>query len=264
MTLPVDREVFATLESGAPFLLAWLTFWTLLSLVRIARHKPGDAPPREGMIASELPGLPLMLLHSVGFVVSILHRDPVSTLLFLWWGPGYLFVAGTTLYRSKRGLPPVEWKPYARATSWGCKLSYVLFMACYLGNGLVGIPFVFSVWIIHDQVRLAWLRQNADRTRRVSEDLWIPRVLYVGLLVLPFVSEVPLRPLALGLAPLLAVLWAVGIARVVRAGRFRTKPDPRTSDNLRDIVYLDDPGATRAPLENAPWNATAVGSPSLR
>jgi hypothetical protein len=237
--LPVHSGTYETLERASPFLIVWIALFTLVNIVRIARQRPGPAA-REGMIASELPGLPLMLLHSVGFVLSILSRDLASSLLFLWWGPGYVFVASTLLVRARRRSPPIRWKPFARVTSWLCKLSYVAFMAVYCSLGLYGIPFVFSAWIIQDQVKLTWLRQNADRTRRVSEDLWIPRILYAALLGLPFVAEVPLRPFAAGLGVLLLGLWVAGLARVVRAGRFRDRPDPRASDNLRDIVYLNE------------------------
>jgi hypothetical protein len=241
VTPPVHREVFETLDRAAPYLTVWLTFFAVLTIIRIVRKPPGvPVPQREGMIASELPGLPLMLLHSVGFVLALLALDPVSILLFLWWGPGYVFVASMLLIRARRKSPPLEWKPFARATSWLCKLSYVVFVAIYISLGLYGLPFVYSAWIMHDQVRLTWLRGNADRTRRVSEDLWIPRILYAALLVIPFVVEIPLRPLAMGLSGVIFVLWVVGIVRVVQWGRFRTRPDPRASDNLRDIVYLLD------------------------
>ncbi|MBI3723611.1 hypothetical protein HY251_06615, partial [bacterium] len=133
MRLPIHGEIYETLDRATPFFVLWLTFFTLLTIVRIVRRARGSAPapPREGMIASELPGLPLMLLHSAGFVLSIVHRDPISTLLFLWWGPGYVFVATTLLVRARRKAPPIDWKPFARVSSWACKLSYVIFMACY-------------------------------------------------------------------------------------------------------------------------------------
>lgn len=244
MRPPVDPEIYATLERATPYLVGWLTLFTVVIGAKIVRGPRGPLdgafvpPAREGMVASELPGLPLMLLHSVGFGLSLWRRDPVSALLFLWWGPGYLFVATTLLVRARRKSPPIDWKPYARATSWLCKLSYVAFVAIYLLLDLPGIPFVFSAWIVQDQVKLTWLRGNADRTRRVAEDLWVPRVLYAALLGLPFFFEVALRPLAAGLGVVLLVAWLAGLARVARAGRFRARPDPRSSDNLRDIVYL--------------------------
>ncbi|MBX3471711.1 MAG: hypothetical protein KF878_33060 [Planctomycetes bacterium] len=238
MQLPIDPEVYRTLEQATPGLVAWLALFTLLTVVKVARHALGHAVDgREGMITSELPGLPLMLLHSAGFGLALWHGDPLSAALFAWWGPGYLVVAATLLVAARRKRR-LDWRPLARATSWACKLSYVVFMAIYGALGLPGLPFVFSAWIIHDQVKLAWLRGNADRTRRVAEDAWLPRVLYAALLGLPFVANVPLREVAIGLALVLGPLWAVGLARVIRSGRFRERPDPEASDNLRDIVYL--------------------------
>src|SRR5438105_2469599 len=122
----LEASTFATLERASPFLIVWLTLFALRSAVHLVRHRPGDLPPREGMVTSELPGLPLMLLHTVGFVLSV-------------------------------------------------------------------------------------------------------------------VAPVPLRPLAGGLGVVLLVLWLVGLARVVRAGRFREQPNPHSPDNLRDIVYLNEP-----------------------
>lgn len=237
MQLPVDAEVYRTLDRAAPWLTGWLTLFALVTLVRIARHRPGDPPRKETMVGSELPGLPLMLLHSAGFALAAWHRDVVSALLFLWWGPGYLVVSSIVL-RQAQTKRPIDWRPYALATSWGCKLSYLIFMIIYASFGLPGLPFVFSAWVILDQVKLAWLRGNADRTRRLTEDAWLPRLGYVLGLFIPLGFEMPLRLLATGLGMTLFVLWVVGLARVIQAGRFFTKPDPRTSDNLRDIIYL--------------------------
>jgi len=240
MQLPVHAEVYATLERASPFLICWVAIFLVYNLARIARRPPGaDAPLKEGMVTGELPGLPLMLLHSVGFGLSLAARDPVSAALFLWWGPGYVFVATTLLVRARRRARPIDWKPWARLSSWGCKLSYVIFMVIYLTNGLYGLPFVFSAWIVNDQVKLAFLRTNADRARRVTEDLWLPRLGYVAFLFLPFFVAVPLRPFAAALGALLAVLWVAGMVRVLRSGRFRQRPDPHAPDNLRDIVYLN-------------------------
>lgn len=237
MELPVDPEVYRTLDRATPWLIGWLTLFALVTLVRLVRHRPGAPARKEGLVGSELPGLPLMLLHSVGFGLALWRRDVVSALLFLWWGPGYLVVSSIVL-RQARTKATIDWRPYALATSWGCKLSYLIFMIIYASLGLPGLPFVFSAWVVLDQVKLAWLRGNADRTRRLTEDAWLPRLGYVLGLFIPLGFEMPLRLLATGLGVALFVLWAVGLARVIHAGRFFTRPDAATSDNLRDIVYL--------------------------
>jgi hypothetical protein len=233
--MPINPEVYRTLELGAPYLIGWVSIFVVVTIIKLLRHARGQAvaTAREGMIASELPGLPLMLMHSAGFGLALWHRDVVSALLFAWWGPGYVLVASMLLLKVK-----VDWRRWALATSWGCKLSYVLFIGIYASLGLWGLPFVFSAWIVNDQVRLTWLRGNADRARRVVEDYWLFRILYVALLLLPLVVETPLRPLAAGVGLLLLALWLVGLKKVVASGRYRVQPDPHASDNLRDIVYL--------------------------
>jgi hypothetical protein len=235
--LPVDPEVYRTLDRATPWLIGWLALFAAVTLVRLVRHRPGDAPRRETMVGSELPGLPLMLLHSVGFALSVWRRDVLSALLFLWWGPGYLVVSSIVLRQARTGAR-IDWRPYALATSWGCKLSYLVFMLIYASLALPGLPFVFSAWVVNDQVKLAWLRGNADRARRLTEDAWLPRLGYVLGLFVPLGFELPLRLLATGLGMTLFVLWVVGMARVLQAGRFFARPDPEASDNLRDIVYL--------------------------
>lgn len=256
----LDPELYRTLEAwcGAP-IVAWVAAWAAWTLGKTVLRLLGWKSLRfsHHMVLSELPGLPIMLLHSVGFVLAIMRKDPLSAALFAWWGPGYLFTVAMVLTRGAR----IDWRPLAMLTSWGCKLSYVALMALYLREGCAAIPFAFSAWIMTDQVRHAWFDQNADRTRRTTEDFWIPRLLYPGLLLLPWFLPVPggVAAGALGLA--LLALWIPGIAHVVRSGTFRTAPDPMASKNLRDIVYLRR-GAARAndcPPEPAAVTSTPPG-----
>ena len=58
-------------------------------------------------------------------------------------------------------------------------------MIVFFYHDLLAIPFVFSLWIMHDQIRLSWLQDNADRTRRLCEDFWVVRLGYVLFLFLP-------------------------------------------------------------------------------
>src|SRR4051812_29821381 len=106
MALPVDPEVYRTLDRATPALFVWLTVFVGLTLRKLARRAQGlPVATHEGTVASELPGLPLMLLHSVGFALSLWRRDLVSTLLFAWWGPGYLLVASLMLLKVR-----VDWR----------------------------------------------------------------------------------------------------------------------------------------------------------
>ena len=172
-------EVYRTLNSLAPWVLGWIAVCTCWTLLKVALKAAGrDVTMSTETLWTEGPGGPLLLGHTVGFVLALMHRDPLSAALFLWWGPGYLITAAIVL--SKR---PVDWQKPALWTSWGCKLSYVAFMAIYVHHGLYALPFAFSLWIMNDQVRLAWFTGNADRTRRTVEDLWLPRLLYPGLLL---------------------------------------------------------------------------------
>ncbi|MGE0706853.1 MAG: hypothetical protein AB7N76_06575 [Planctomycetota bacterium] len=239
----MNDAIYRTLDAFGPWILAWLALPSLWTLAKTALRAAGrEVSMSEHTIVTELPGLPLMLLHTVGFLLALWYRDPLSALLFAWWGPGYL--ATVALVLSKR---PVDWRPAAPWTSYGCKLSYVAFMALYAVHGCWTLPFAFSVWIMSDQVRLAWFTGNADRTRRTCEDLWLPRVFYPGLLLLPLFVALPRVPAvpaaALGLSILAA--WVAGLVRVARAGTFWRQPDPSVSHNLRDIVYLRRPGKTR-------------------
>ena len=101
--------------------------------------------------------------------------------------------------------------------------------------------FAYSLWIMHDQVRLVWLQHNADRTRRVCEDRWLPRICYPGFLIVPFfVADFPLRWACATAAGIVLMLWIWGLVRLSRAGGFFARPASFT-DNLRDIVYLQEP-----------------------
>lgn len=237
----LDPELYRTLDRLGTPILAWVATFATWTAMKTVLHLAGrEVRTSEHMVLTELPGLPLMLVHSVGFVLAILHRDPISTALFAWWGPGYLAVVALVLTRGSR----IDWRPWAALTSWGCKLSYLVMIALYGCHDCWTLPFAFSVWIIGDQIRLAWFNGNADRARRVREDWWIVRLLYPGLLLLPWFVVIPGGTAARALGLALLGLWVAGLGHVARVGRFGLRPDPATSRNLRDIVYLDSPGAT--------------------
>jgi hypothetical protein len=242
----IDPSLYLFLDRLGGPILAWIAGFSLWTVAKTLLRWAGR-PVRvsKHMILTELPGLPLMLLHTVGFVAALRAGDGLSTLLFSWWGPGYLVVVALVLTRGSR----LDWTPWGGLTSWGCKLSYVLLMGVFAWQELWTLPFAFSVWIMSDQVRLAWFDGNADRTRRTGEDLWLPRALYPGLLLLPLFVPVAGGAWAGSLGVVVLALWVGGIARTVRAGTFWQRPDPRRSHNLRDIVYLR---ADRTPPLAAP------------
>lgn len=242
-------EVYVALDRFAPAVVIWVAcsaLWTFFKIVLAGLGR--ETRFSEHLILSELPGLPLALLCSLGWVLALQSRDWASALLLLWWGPGYLIVAARAL---TKGLRPAAWRPIALLTSWGCKLSYLVLVAVFAWHDLWALPFAYSVWIMADQARLAWFKESADRTRRTFEDLWLPRLLYPALLFLPFVTEIPGGHAAGALGAAIAVGWGLGLARVVASGRFFEQPDPIHSQNLRDIVYLGQAGESlpRLPLE---------------
>ena len=233
----LDRRIYAFFDATTTAQVLWIALFLTITIAKLIARARGREVPAASGISGELSGLPLTLLHSACFGYALWLGDWVSAALFAWWGPGFLWVASWFLYIKAKRID-FDWEPFALTTSILCKLNYAALMVVFLWHGLHGIPFVFSLWIMHDQVRLAWLHGNADRTRRSTEDLWLVRLAYAGFLFLPwFVSDFPLRTLTRILGPLVGVLWIVGIWRVVVSGRFRRTPD-NADENLRNIVYL--------------------------
>lgn len=246
MVGPMNPEVYRLFDRACPVILAWLMGFAALTVGTLAwRWWKGRADRhRDSLIGGELPGILLVLMHSVCFVHAIILGDWLSALVFAWWGPGFLVVA--TLVLMKR---PVAWRRIARATSVACKVLYVVLVGLFFHHGFLAPVFAYSLWIMHDQVRLAWLQHNADRTRRIREDGWLPRVCYPLFLGIPaVVPGFPLRWTCAVAAAVIAVLWVWGLVRLARQGVFMRRPASFT-DNLRDIVYLrsDADGVGRDP-----------------
>lgn len=243
----LDRQIFQLFESCSPGLIVWISAFVAWTTLRIARSLLGQPPGGpQHFLVDEAPGLPLALLHSVAFVMAAWRLDPASLLLFAWWGPGFVITA-TIYIRARRAGRFIDWRPVARATSLGCKVGYLIFMIIYGAYGMPGPMFVFSLWIMHDQVRLCWFSRSADRTRRTFEDRWLVRILYPGLLLTPlFAPDMPLRAFSAVAGLLVLCLWIAGLVRVRRGGTFFDRPGA-DSDNLRDIVYLPpDPSPARS------------------
>jgi len=233
----MDPEVYQLFARTCPFIVVWLAGFLALTIATLIRraYRHEEQVHRDSLIGGELPGIPLVLMHSVSFGYSCYLGDWLSALVFGWWGPGFLVVA--TFVLSKRR---IDWRRIARATSVACKLNYLILVGLFLHHGELAPIFVYSLWIMHDQVRLAWLQFNADRTRRVGEDWWLPRICYPLFLAIPlYDAEFPFRWLCLAAAGVIAVLWVWGLVRLVRQGTFSRRPRSFT-DNLRDIVYLSE------------------------
>lgn len=233
----INKQVYEIFAQATPFLMIWLTVFFILTLARILKSKiTHDGTATYSPILSELPGLPLTLLHTVAFVKAMMLQDWVSALLFIWWGPGFILTAAVVIY-CKVTNTAFNWAPFGRITSYLCKVNYVLFMLVYYYLDMPLLMFIFSVWIVTDQINLAWFSNNADRTRRTFEDYWILRLLYIGLLSVPMLwPETPYRIWLITLGLAVFSLWLAAIHKVYRSGLFLQRP--QGSSFLRNIVYL--------------------------
>jgi len=238
MFLKLNPEVYTFFESCADYLIIWIATFFLITIYRILLSFKNDRETMGyGMVISELPGLPLVLLHTVCFVKAIMLKDIASMLLFSWWGPGFLIVA-TIYIRAKKTGRKINWQPFGKATSYMCKINYLIFMAIYYYFDCPKMMYVFSIWIILDQINLAWFTNNADRTRRTFEDFWIFRVLYVALLFIPFFYPSIHYAIALKIFGIsLFVLWLIMLYQLKKSEHFLKRPD-NYAEFLRNIVYL--------------------------
>jgi hypothetical protein len=184
---------------------------------------------KENLILEELPGLTFILLHTLCFITT---TDYMTKLYFLYWGPLYIVVAYLVIFKKK-----INWKQMAIPSSIACKFFYVFFVCMFLYLQLYLPIYCYSLWIMHDQVKLAWLKNNADRTRRFFEDYFVFRLGYPLGLLIPFViNDFYLKNVSMCVSIGILFLWIGGIYRLVRMGIFFVKP--KTEGFGRDIVYL--------------------------
>ena len=233
----LDRQVYALLESVAPYLIIWVFLFYVISIILISLNLINSEKTKGyGSVISELPGLPLIFMHSVAFFKAINCHDYVSAFLFLWWGPGFFVFAAVYLY-GKISKVKINWAPWGLITSYACKADYVIFMAIYYYFDMPTIMFTFSAWIICDQINLAWFLGTSDRAKRTFEDFWILRVLYPGLLfIMLFYQDIAYRKHYLVFGLFLFTTWIFALYRLVRQGLFFTPY--KNTDYLRNIVYL--------------------------
>lgn len=230
----LNRELFDFIERCAPWLVLWSFVFTCITTVRIARRvaRRVDSVP-DSAAYTELAGLPLTLLQSVCFVWAVWAGDWLAMLLFVWWGPGFIAVAGWVIsakIRKRR----IDWHRWRHAISFLCKGYYLAYVAAFLHMGTPLILFAFSVWIINDQYEKAFMSLDADRLRRTFDDYWFFRVLYPAGLLIPLIYGLPDWFMAYGL--LLLVLWLAGVTFVWRKGLLRQRPADPTL--LRNMVYF--------------------------
>lgn len=233
----MSAELYRFLEDLAPFLILWSFSFTLIHGIRIARRfYLGTGKVPDSAVLTELAGLPLTLLQSVAFVMAVVYGDWLSMLLFLWWGPGFVFVLVAVIgarVRRRR----IDWHPYRYVISYLCKLYYLAYMAVFFVHDMPGMMFAFSVWIINDQYEKAFMSLDTDRTRRTFHDHWLFRIGYpAGLLIPLFFPDMALRLFCACYGVALLGLWLAGLAYVWRQGQFFQLPEDPSL--LRNMVYF--------------------------
>lgn len=233
----MNPDIYAFMERSAPYLVFWSLAFTLVTLVRFGlRLRRGAGAVTDSATLTELAGLPLTLLQPVCFVWAAITADWRSMLLFVWWGPGLVATAvalGVARARRRR----IDWHGLRYVISYLCKLYYLAYMTVFWIQGMRGMIFAFSVWIINDQCEKALVSLDADRLRRTFDDYWLFRVLYpAGLLIPWFSPAMAFRGFSLAYGALLLMLWGAGILYVAGTGKLLTLPADTAL--LRNMVYF--------------------------
>lgn len=231
----IEKDVFESFNNYSHFVVWWLAFSSILTFIKIGMnkkkldHNEKLESGKENMILEEMPGITLILLHTACWCMS---KETSSKVIFSYWGPMYLVTAYYVLFKKD-----TDWKQIAIPSSIMCKCFYVLFVAIFGSLGMTLPIYCYSLWIMHDQVRLAWFKNNADRSRRLFEDGFIFRIGYPLFLLLPFWDEnFYHRDICMGISSAILLGWGTGIARLVKNGTFFTQP--KIEGFGRDIVYM--------------------------
>ena len=233
----MNRAIFTFMEAASPYLVFWSCAFTLVTLGRLAKRLRRGVPRVPDSAAfTELAGLPLTLMQPVCFAWAVVSRDWLSTVLFLWWGPGFLAAVAAVIVSKVKGFT-IDWHPVRYAISYLCKGYYLAYMAVFATIGMPGMTFAFSVWIINDQFEKAFLSLDADRLRRTFDDHWLFRILYPAGLVVPlFAPGMAYWAFSVVYGTALLLLWAAGVAYVRRKGFLRVRP--ADASLLRNMVYF--------------------------
>jgi hypothetical protein len=236
----IEPEVFDMFNKYSNYVVFWLVFFSILTLIQLTydmyfnEDNPFDINKKleenkENLILSELPGITFLLLHSVCWYTS---KNVSSKLFFLYWGPLFFVTAYFVLFKKD-----TDWKKIAFTSSVMCKAFYVIFVGIFWYLGYMMPIYCYSLWIMSDQVRLAWWKNNGDRSRRLFEDYFIPRIGYPLFLLLPFFDQTfYYRNFFMGVSSTLLIAWLAGLYRLVQNGTFFDQP--KIEGFGRDIVYL--------------------------
>ncbi len=236
----MNKEIYLFMEANAFWLSCWVLAFTLINLIKIyQRFSNGTDAKAQNTFFVEAAGIPLVLLHSVCFVKALLSLDLLSAFFFAWWGPGFLIVASLYIAKMKKG-EHLKWGNTRNIIAWVCKINYLVFAFIYWQLNCYSILYVFSIWIMNDQLMMLWLSDDADRTRRSFHDFWFVRVLYPFGLFLPliFPSSFQYFQLWAAYGLLIFSIWSVGLFRLVRLRKFMDLP--KDQGLLRNMTYFKD------------------------
>lgn len=227
----LDPEIYVSFNQFVPYLVVWIFLFFVESIIKIFMTFFFNKNFSHKGIKSELPGLPLTLLHTYVWVLSIIKLDLVTFILFSWWGPGFLVSAYLFLFRKD-----FDWRRWGKVTAYLCKITYVIYMGLFYYLEVYDLLFVFSAWIIQDQICLIWFEENADRTRRTFEDKWLFRLLYPGLLFSPYFLDMSYAFEYQVFGTLLFIVWVLSVIKITFDGKLHNKPHSY-KEFLRNIVY---------------------------
>jgi len=236
----MNKEIYLFMESNAFWLSCWILAFTLINLLKIyTRFSNGKDAKVQNTFFVEAAGIPLVLLHSVCFVKALFSNDIISALFFAWWGPGFLIVAFLYIAKMKKG-EHLKWGGTRNLIAWICKINYLIFAIIYWQLSCYGILFVFSIWIMNDQLMMLWLSDDADRTRRSFHDFWFIRLLYPAGLFLPlfFQESFQYYQLWAGYGLFIFLTWSVGVIRLINIKKFMDLP--KDQGLLRNMTYFKD------------------------
>jgi hypothetical protein len=233
----INPDVYAIIDYIAFYNVVWISILFVITLCRLFSANANAKLEKYDGNLSESAALPFTLLHNVCFVYAIYTYDYLSALLFAYWGPGFLLTAYWYLHIKKHKIK-FNWAPYGLITSYLCKLQYVIYMFIYSYFGMYDVVYLFSIWIMHDQIHLIWFHTNADRLRRVTEDWWILRIGYpLGLIVVPFYTISVIKSTYLFILGVLILIgWAISLYKIIKDNNFHKRP--ANLEYLRNIVYL--------------------------
>ena len=249
----IESNVYKVFNSYSKYIAFWLVFFTFITLINLLydlnqcnngnnkNNKNNEnkknkitfdkktSNEKENVILEELPGITFILLHTLCFFTG---KTLCSKILYLYWGPLFFVTAYFVLFEKN-----IDWKLIALPSSVLCKSFYVIFVSIFWYLGYMMPIYCYSLWIMSDQIRLAWWKNNADRSRRLFEDYFFPRIGYPLFLLLPFFDKTFChRELFMGVSSVALLVWILGIYRLVKNNAFFIKP--KVEGFGRDIVYL--------------------------